>query len=773
MDELKKTSLEPTWGLIKRPLNYPINPTEGKIQLIFETNSKSLYHRLSPYTDYGQGLFSWGKQPFYFVYPDEGNKGLPGLRKYESRAFPMGSAPIDVIRVAKFLGSGAGIKFLGKQFLLQTGNPFNETRIYNPTSPIVAAGMGLSLGMIRPQRNFDTSAGLFGLATTLIGSSIPSLFKAPTINPPSGTTGLDALSDTMKSIGGKGLIRAGTANRGRAHLEAAWPQTTKGGSINKTFGSVLKNMVTSMFANFISQKQDGIQFKSDEGAYGLMIGSGPTSKFGYLSSKGENMEFGPAWYAGGKGIRKDGQTPQSYKIFVKYDSNGTRINEIIYSQEGFNDNITGLGSVGYTPNVSTDDSRPGMRYGDNVGTLISDRTDDDYTNSDIMRQYSNYSNPNQQFPTKKTDPKSTRTRKDELLKVISNLSLVGSIKGVGPGGLAGGIYSVDIPDESQVITSGTSAKKGYDRLFNDKISNKNSSGTSKTFLEEYRNNGIRMVTNELGTNVVENSYKLPTAGWFDAINTLEVLDKDKNIRNSNLTNWKTWDPYKDDVIALYFYDVVNEKYIPFRAAIKGLSESGNASWEELPFIGRADKVYSYGGFNRTLTLKIHIVINSILELAPTWQRINYMTSLLKPANYTKSEYNGSMNRFIIPPMVMLTIGDMYKNQPVLIQSIATSIPDDAAWESQTEMNSNEWYYLVNYIKSPNVKFGQLPREVDLDFSMYILEKERAIAGGANFGHAPRNETWETWNIDTTPDGKAPTPFHENLVVDIPNTKIKS
>lgn len=772
MDELKRIPFEPTWALIRKPANYPTEPAEGKIQLIFETNSKSLYHRLSPYTNYGQGLFAWGTQPFYFTYPDEGNEGLPALRKYESRAFPLGSAPIDVIRVAKFLGSGAGIKFLGKQFLLQTGNPYNETRIYNPTSPIVAAGMGLALGMVRPQRNFDTSAGLFGLATTLIGPSIPSLFKEPTINPPAGTAGLEALSDAMKSTGGKGLLRAGTANRGRAHLEAAWPQMAKGGSINKTFGSVVKGLVKSLFANFIPQRQSGIEFKGDEGAYGLMLGSGPTAKFDYLSPKGESFDFGQVWFAGGKGIRKDGQTPQSYKIFVKYDSKGVRTNEIVYSQEGFESNAVGVGSVGYTPEISTDETRPGMRYGDNVGTTISDRTDSDYTNSDVMRQYSNYVNSNQQFPTKKTDPKSVSKRKDELLKVISNLSLVGSLKGVGPGGLAGGIYSVDVPNESQVFSSGNTSKKGYDRLFTDKISNENSSDPAKTFVGEYRNAGVRMVTNELSTNVAENSYKLPTAGWFDAINTLEVLDKDKTIHSSKLTNWKTWDPYKDDIIALYFYDVVNEKYIPFRASIKGLAESGNASWEELPFIGRADKVYSYGGFSRTLTLKIHIVIGSILELAPTWQRINYMTSLLKPANYTKSEYKGSMNRFIVPPMVMLTVGDMYKDQPVLIQSVATSIPDDATWETQTEMNSKEWQYLVNYIKAPNAKFGQLPREVDLDFSMYVLEKERAIAGGANFGHAPRDETWENWNTDTVPNGKSPTPFHESLVVDVPKTGIQ-
>ena len=215
------------------------------------------------------------------------------------------------------------------------------------------------------------------------------------------------------------------------------------------------------------------------------------------------------------------------------------------------------------------------------------------------------------------------------------------------------------------------------------------------------------------------------------------------------------------MIALYFYDVVNKKYIPFRAAVKGIVENGNASWEELSFIGRADKVYSYGGFNRKLSMKLTIVISSIVELAPTWQRINYMTSLLKAANYTTAHFNNSMNRFMIPPMIMLTLGDMYKDQPILIDSISTTIPEDAAWETQHQLSTEEWKYLANYIKSPNMLYGQLPREVEMDFSMTLLEKERAIAGGANFGHAPRDDNW---NMSNSPDI---TQFHKSLVVQLP------
>jgi hypothetical protein len=287
-------------------------------------------------------------------------------------------------------------------------------------------------------------------------------------------------------------------------------------------------------------------------------------------------------------------------------------------------------------------------------------------------------------------------------------------------------------------------------------------------LSEYR--GITVIDNAAcKEDLVYNSKKFPTAGHFDAINTLTVLDKDKKINNSKLKGWDTWVPTLDDQIAFCFYDVVNEKYIPFRATIKGLSENGNVSWEELSFIGRGDKIYSYGGFNRNLSLNFTVVIGSIVELAPTWQRINYLTTLIKPSNYTKANMtvNGDTvyNRFMVPPMVMLTIGDMYKDQPILIQAITTTIPDDASWETLTEDNIGpNWEYLSSYIKAPGVLFGQLPRTVDIQMTLILLEKERAIVGGANFGHAPRDENLDGWNISTVPNGGDPQDWHKNLVV---------
>jgi hypothetical protein len=122
---------------------------------------------------------------------------------------------------------------------------------------------------------------------------------------------------------------------------------------------------------------------------------------------------------------------------------------------------------------------------------------------------------------------------------------------------------------------------------------------------------------------------------------------------------------------------------------------------------------------------------------------------------------------MVPPMVMLTIGDMYRDQPILIQSVTTTIPEDATWETLNEDNAKDgWNYLANIIKSPDVLYGQLPREIDLSMAVVLLEKERAVVGGANFGHAPRNESYSSDNEYTVPNPGKFNKIDESLVVNV-------
>jgi hypothetical protein len=217
----------------------------------------------------------------------------------------------------------------------------------------------------------------------------------------------------------------------------------------------------------------------------------------------------------------------------------------------------------------------------------------------------------------------------------------------------------------------------------------------------------------------------------DKINVLKVLSEEL---------FKEKYSEDSDLIKFYFHDIVNNKYIPFRATVTGLNENLNADWTAIEYIGRADKLQSYKGFSRGLSFKFNVVANSIKELLPMWQRINYLVGLTKPANYTSGDQKNPSNiysRFIIPPLVKFTIGDIYKNQPGVIKSIGMNIPDNCVWETLSEeyAEKNDWSYLNGVIQwnDSKGKYAQFPRECELNLSMDLLEKERPVVGGNNFG----------------------------------------
>jgi len=51
----------------------------------------------------------------------------------------------------------------------------------------------------------------------------------------------------------------------------------------------------------------------------------------------------------------------------------------------------------------------------------------------------------------------------------------------------------------------------------------------------------------------------------------------------------------------------------------------------------------------------------------------------------------------------------------------------------------------------------------------LLEKERAVVGSANFGHAPHNEDNIGWN-KVIPDLSEPNKMHQALVVNVLQTQ---
>jgi hypothetical protein len=578
------------------------------------------------------------------------------------------------------------------------------------------------------------------------------------------------------------LSRAGTANIGLANFKSKWGVSTP------------TSFMGSLFANTIPSTQDGILVKGCESAYGTMLENTSMRLWSFLGNN-NILPIHSLFFAGGDGIRKNGEYPR-FGFLSLTDPMRNRIiirGKLVAGAAGGHakitvglDKIKNIGDVGYTIQRTSKPGKAGLRYEESVGSDVPNSSE--YTNSDIMLQYGLYVDPKEEYASKKIDKKSVDAQNSLLKSVINDIN-----------NTSDKLYTITVPKDSRIIGSGQSTDNGYNRLFKTSIQSTSTNTNTKTginypigVLSSYRSASIMMVSDDLSGP--KKSLRMPSSNNFDAINTLKVINSDSfgpsGLSDLDNIGWleTKWSPYQHDQIAFYFYDIVNQNYIPFRATITGISEGGGAEWEALSFIGRADKVYSYNGFTRTLSFKFSVHISSIAELAPTWQRINYLSTLIKPSNYTtdtvaknasvdgSKSKNNITNRFMIPPMVMLNVGDVYRDQPVIITQVGIAIPEDASWETLNEDNTSEsdvdgnkiWNYLAKNIQSnKGMNFGQLPRTVDISLTMNLLEKEQPIAGGANFGHAPRNSIFKTndWNINT-PDNSKITDFNKNLVVDV-------
>ena len=831
----------------KIPENYPIGHVPGKIESLYGANNRSILSRFSPKTPYTNGLLRFGpRQPFVWYNPNEGKSGLNSIKKYDSRAFPIGSTLQDVVRISKFSVSGPGVVFLIKQFLLQNLQSHNETALYNPLMPIVAALRPGSLGILpRPTRHIDLGGGLLGALASVVGFSVGDGGKSS----PKGTVG-EGIQDTNDNSplsrqaagAGKGLLRAKTASSGYTSLASRW-----GGNSKKN--SFLKSMVASVFPSLISVKQpEDTGYRGDEGAYGMMVNDvkGKFKKHNPITDV--EIPFTQIWIAGSsdggkKNIRKKKETPKDRKlIFV--DKSETKIDGSNVSGPNINTFPTGFDLVKDVDNVE--------KYGLSMGMVPYRLHNSDYFKYSVMLiNYKKYIDKTIVFPTKMDgskesvditnvddtviikpkkefykkygfdeiptifkpstldklptrqgsgDPKRKAVNTDgtysnltkptspedvrpsnisNLKKNLDTLSTENKIKIDSDSTDAGTRINTTLQNKqedplikqqinniqsvidqirasgykvywgndnnttnSRVLSSGSQTVYGLDKLKSENITpDKKYTGSYKDshqLLDGFDKAGKRSQYNK----------KFSSTGLTDEINRLTILDKDKNISDeTGVDNWKKYDPYQDDLIAFYFYDMVNEKHIPFRASITGINDSFQADWTNYEYLGRADKLYSYKGFSRTLNFSFRVIANSIKELLPMWKRVNYLCGLTMPADYTmaNSQGGGSQNEFIVPPFVLLTVGDMYKEQPVLINRVALTIPEGSSWEMLSETNKGDWNYLNNIItwSGSQGKYAQFPREVDIGLDLTILQKERAITGAANFGHSVRNLTNES------------------------------
>ena len=122
-----------------------------------------------------------------------------------------------------------------------------------------------------------------------------------------------------------------------------------------------------------------------------------------------------------------------------------------------------------------------------------------------------------------------------------------------------------------------------------------------------------------------------------------------------------------------------KKYMHFRAFIDSFSDSYDADWKSINYMGRAEKLYKYSGFDRKISMGFTVAAQSKEEINVMYDKLNFLASSLAP-EYIDSLTSGYMAGNI----AYITLGDYIVDQPGIITSLTFDIPEESPWEIEND-----------------------------------------------------------------------------------------
>ena len=135
---------------------------------------------------------------------------------------------------------------------------------------------------------------------------------------------------------------------------------------------------------------------------------------------------------------------------------------------------------------------------------------------------------------------------------------------------------------------------------------------------------------------------------------------------------QTEDADLKDFIKFRFKDVINNKFLVFRAILEGITDTVTPDYAEDRYIGRPDTLFVYQGVNRSISFTFSIYPKTKQELPILMDKLNYLVGLCYPS-YTEGER-------MISPFIELTMGDMFVDTPGILSGLTISVEEQSTWE---------------------------------------------------------------------------------------------
>lgn len=156
---------------------------------------------------------------------------------------------------------------------------------------------------------------------------------------------------------------------------------------------------------------------------------------------------------------------------------------------------------------------------------------------------------------------------------------------------------------------------------------------------------------------------------------------------------------------------IKTKVIVFRAILSGITDSFTAQWNPQSYIGRPDKVYTYQGGERKMGMSFRVFPHASDELVPIYEKVNQLSALTFPDFEDVTDGKSVVGSRMVAPFVRLTVGDMFKRQFVILNSVTTTFADGTTWDIDAgkrlprDININcDFTWIGNKLPTINSKF---------------------------------------------------------------------
>jgi len=128
-------------------------------------------------------------------------------------------------------------------------------------------------------------------------------------------------------------------------------------------------------------------------------------------------------------------------------------------------------------------------------------------------------------------------------------------------------------------------------------------------------------------------------------------------------------------MAKFFFEIITPEgssFLYFRAHIKSMDDSFSADWQARKYTGRAENFYTYGGFDRDVSISFTIAAATRTEMRPLYRKMVYLASATAPTYGTSGLMRGTLAR--------VTIGSYLDEIPGIITSVKYTLVNEAPWE---------------------------------------------------------------------------------------------